>query len=328
MTNRQSINYRYLFGPIPSRRLGKSLGVDLVPHKTCTLNCIYCECGRTTRLTLKKDVYTPIGQIKKELTDFLADDPKLDFITFSGGGEPTLNSGLGEIVYYLKSEYPKYKVALLTNGTLLHLPEVRKQVLEVDLIIASLDAASKKIFSKINRPHPDLNLSQIINGLITLKEEFNHLFWVEVFLVPGVNDQKDELSKLKQVLNLIQPDNVHLNTLDRPGAESWVVPAEKKSLVEIAKYLHHADMICDHPPEQKGHFCEEGLYERLLSTIRRRPCTGEDISQILGIRLNEVIERLDALKKDGAIKKIVMPRGVFYTIIEQDTKSRSDRYMR
>ena len=171
MTNRQAINYRYLFGPVPSRRLGKSLGVDLVPHKTCTLNCIYCECGRTTHLTLKKDIYISIDQIKKELADFLSHDPKLDFITFSGAGEPTLNSGLGEIVHYLKSQYPKYKVALLTNGTLLHLPDIRKQVFDVDLIIASLDAASKKNFTKINRPHTGLNLSNIIKGLITLKEE-------------------------------------------------------------------------------------------------------------------------------------------------------------
>jgi wyosine [tRNA(Phe)-imidazoG37] synthetase (radical SAM superfamily) len=314
MTNKQSIDYRYLFGPVPSRRLGKSLGVDLVPHKTCTLNCIYCECGRTTHLTLKKDVYISIDQIKKELADFLSHDPKLDFITFSGGGEPTLNSGLGEIVHYLKSEYPKYKVALLTNGTLLHLSEIRKQVLDVDLIIASLDAASKKNFDEINRPHPGLNLSKIIEGLITFKEDFRHLFRIEIFLVPGVNDHEDELSKLKQVLDLIHPDSIHLNTLDRPGAESWVVPAEKKSLAKIAKYLHHADMIRDHPVEQKDHLCEGGLYERLLSTIRRRPCTGEDISQILGVQLNDVIDRLDALKKDGAIKKIVMPRGVFYTI--------------
>ena len=316
MANKQFIGYRYLFGPVPSRRLGKSLGVDLVPHKTCTLNCVYCECGRTTRLTLKKDVYSPIDKIKNELADFLSHDPKLDFITFSGGGEPTLNSGLGEIVYYLKSEYPKYKVALLTNGTLLHLSEIRKQVLDVDLIIASLDAASKKNFDEINRPHPGLNLSKIIEGLIILKEVFKHLFWVEVFLVPGVNDNEDELSKLKQILNLIHPDSVHLNTLDRPGAETWVVPAKKKSLVEIAKYLHHADMINAHPEAQKNLRCEGGLYEGLLSTIRRRPCTGEDISQILGVQLNDVNDRLDALKKDGAIKTIVMPRGVFYTIRE------------
>lgn len=316
MMNRPTIDYQYLFGPVPSRRLGRSLGVDLVPHKTCTLNCIYCECGRTTRLTLKKDIYISIDQIKRELADFLSRDPKLDFITFSGAGEPTLNSGLGEIVHYLKSQYPKYRVALLTNGTLLHLPEIRKQVFDVDLIIASLDAASNKNFTKINRPHPGLNLSSFIKGLITLKEEFNHLFWVEVFLVPGINDHKDELSKLREVLNLIQPDNVHINTLDRPGAESWVAPAEKRSLEKVAKFLCHADVICDYPVVQKSHFCEGDLYERLLSTIRRRPCTEKDISQILGIQLNDVIERLGALKKDGAIKKIAMPRGIFYTIRE------------
>lgn len=150
--------YKYLFGPVPSRRLGISLGVDLVLHKTCSLNCIYCECGRTTNLTVQRNEYVPTEIVLSELNHFLASNPKLDYITFSGSGEPTLHSGIGEIVNYLKNNFPSYKIALLTNGTLFNQSKIRQEVKSIDLILPSLDAVSDKVFQKINQPFRELSI--------------------------------------------------------------------------------------------------------------------------------------------------------------------------
>ena len=152
----------YLFGPVPSRRLGISLGLDLVPHKTCSLNCIYCESGKTTNLTIERKEYIPTAVLISELTTFLKTKPKLDYITFSGAGEPTLHSDIGTIVTFIKKNYPDYQLALITNGTLFYLSKLRREVKPVDLILPSLDAVSEKTFKRINRSHRELAIKKII----------------------------------------------------------------------------------------------------------------------------------------------------------------------
>jgi wyosine [tRNA(Phe)-imidazoG37] synthetase (radical SAM superfamily) len=155
MTTDCTFKYKALFGPVPSRRLGISLGVDLVHHKTCSLNCVYCECGATTHLTTKRKEYVSVDQVKSELVDYLSRNKTIDFITFSGSGEPTLNDGIGDVIHFLKSDYPQYNVALLTNSTLFHQLAVRRQIKDADVVMASLDAASEAQFRQVNRPHPD-----------------------------------------------------------------------------------------------------------------------------------------------------------------------------
>ncbi len=312
MTNKQHLGCRHIFGPVPSRRLGRSLGVDLVPHKTCTLNCVYCECGRTDHLTINRSEYVPVERIKAELDAFLSQDPKLDFITFSGSGEPTLHSGIGEIVGFIKSAYSQYKVALLTNGTLFYNSRVREEVLDLDLVKVSLDAVSERIFKSINRPHHVLKLPDIIDGLISLRKKFDRQFWVEVFLVPGINDSEGELKKIRNVLSIIHPDRIQLNTIDRPGAESWVKPVNKKVLTDIAAFLYDAEIITEFDSDQYNRVNIDDFCEPLLATIKRRPCTAEDISQFLGIHVNEVRRHLYALIEKGEIARREMPRGVFY----------------
>lgn len=312
MINKQHLDYRYIFGPVPSRRLGMSLGVDLVPHKTCTLNCIYCECGKTTNLTLERDEYVPVELVQKELKTFLSCEPKLDFITLSGSGEPTLHSGIGEIVRFLKSDYPQYKVSLLTNSTLFYHFNVREQVLDVDLVIASLDAASKKNFTSINRPHSGLTPSQTVDGLISLREKFTKQLWIEVFLVPGFNDSKIELRKIRKALSLINPDKTQINTLDRPGTESWTGPVDRKTLTDASAYLGGAEVIKRFDSWQNSRIFKGDDYKGLLPALKRRPCTAEDVSQTLDIHVNKVHRLLDILFKKGKIKKKRMPRGVFY----------------
>ncbi len=306
------MDYKHIFGPVPSRRLGVSLGVDLVPHKTCTLNCVYCECGQTDNLTLQRNEYIPFNRIKAELHSYLSQDPALDFITFSGSGEPTLYKGMDKVIGFIRSAYPKYKVALLTNGILLYQPRVSAQVFDLDLVKVSLDAASEKIFSQINRPHKGLKLSEILDGLISFRKKFVKQFWVEVFMVPGLNTSDVELKEIKQVIRKIHPDRIQVNTLDRPGTESWVKPLEKKELMDIATYLYDAEIIAEFDLENHGQVYIDNLYERLLATIKRRPCTAEDISQLLGVQVKEVHRYLFNLLENGEIAKREMPRGIFY----------------
>ena len=176
-----------------------SLGVDLVPHKTCTLDCVYCECGPTTHLTIKRREYVALKQIKAELDAFLTRNSALDCITFSGAGEPTLYSGLGEIIRYLKTAYPQHKLALLTNGTLLGRSIIRKEISMLDVVKVSLDAAAENTFKRINRPHPGLALKSITDGLTAFSKGFDKQLWIEVFLVPGCNDSEVELKGIKNV---------------------------------------------------------------------------------------------------------------------------------
>lgn len=312
MVNMRKSGYKYIFGPVPSRRLGISLGVDIMPHKTCSLNCVYCECGRTTNLTIKRGEYTPVEFVREELKDFLSGNPKLDFITFSGSGEPTLHTGIGEIVDFIKADYPQYKLVLLTNSTLFSEGNVIEQVLDMDVIIASLDAATEKNFIKINRPHPGLDFKEIIDGLICLRENFSGQLWMEIFLVPGINDNEIELKKIKNLLTNVKPDKIQINTLDRPGTESWVKPVGKKRLIDINRFLSGFEVIKDFTPEKNSFVLNENDFSRFLSTLKRRPCTDEDASQILGIHVNDARSCLEPLIKNRKIEKKDMPRGVFY----------------
>jgi len=243
MKNEINSGYRYIFGPVPSRRLGVSLGVDLLPAKICTLDCIYCECGKTKTLITDRKEYVPAGKVESEIRDYLSGNPDLDYITFSGSGEPTLHSCIGELIKFLKYDYPRYRIALLTNGTLLHEPAVLKQVLDADLVKVSLDAGSVESFVRINRPHNALELSTITDGLINFRNIYSKELWVEVFLVKGVNDHDTELKEIKKLLELIRPDRIHVNTLDRPGTESWVEAVEKSVMENIAGYLGGARLI-------------------------------------------------------------------------------------
>lgn len=311
MSQEEKRDYRYIFGPVPSRRLGVSLGVDLMPHKTCTLDCIYCECGKTTHLTVARKAYVPVEAVKAELTAFLSADPYLDFITFSGAGEPTLHSGIQEIARFIKDRFPQYRLALLTNGTLFDRKEVREAVAEIDLIIASLDAATAPVFQRMNRPHPRLNLESIKTGLIALGKEHPGRLWIEVFLTPGVNDGDDEIRKIGEVIAAIRPEKIQLNTLDRPGTEKWVKPLDREGMARVADSIGLTELISS-PENRYAPKAADNIPERLRAAIRRRPCTILDISHMLGISEEEVLKHLNPLIAQGRVVRKEMPRGIFY----------------
>jgi wyosine [tRNA(Phe)-imidazoG37] synthetase (radical SAM superfamily) len=307
--------YKHLFGPVPSRRLGMSLGVDLVPHKICTLDCVYCECGVTNKLTMQRKEYILFERVTEELKEYFENSPKPDYITLTGSGEPTLNSRIGEIIDYIKGNFD-VKVAVLTNGTLLWMPEVRKEISKADLVLPSFDAAVFDDFQKINKPTPELNLQTYLQGIIDFRKEYKGQIWLEILILPGFNDCKTNIVTLKHAILQIKPDRVQVNTLDRPGTidnlraatlaelnyivEKWNLP----NVEIVSKITRRSDM--------KGF--RSDIETAILETIERRPCTLEDLEQITGLHFNELNKYLSILENEQKIRAEKQERGFFYMI--------------
>ncbi|HHN82117.1 MAG TPA: radical SAM protein [Methanomicrobia archaeon] len=306
------MQYTYLFGPVPSRRLGASLGVDLVPYKTCTLDCVYCECGPTTDLTITRKEYVPTDTVIDELDGYLSTSPSLDFITFSGAGESLLHSGIGRIVAHLKEAHPDFRLALLTNGTLFSDKAIRREVRGVDVILPSLDAATLQAFSTINRPHPSLVLDDVKKGLTALCREHEGEVWLEVFIVPGVNDTPEELDALAGAISEMSPDMVQLNSLDRPGSEEWVEGVSEARLREVAHILGIGDPIHAYVSRRHIKSYTPEAESRIMQTLKRRPCTARDLADMLGLHENEIHKYLEVLIQEGHVTSKRGTRGVYF----------------
>ena len=315
--------YEHLFGPVPSRRLGMSLGVDLIPHKICSLDCVYCECGPTTTLTTERKAYVPLDAVLAELTDYFSRHPDPDYITFSGAGEPTLHAGLGDAVAFVKQHRPDVPLAMLTNGTLLQDPEVRRDLMAIDLVLPSLDAATVLALKKINRPAPELDLSQYIEGLVQFGKAYTGKLWLEVFILPGFNDAPEDLDALRRAIDRIAPQRVQLNTLDRPGAVKGLYPARSEQLEEIRMLLGADRTEIIAPPEDRNRSLayRQDTESVILETIARRPCTLADLHKILGLHVNEINKYLGVLAGDGRIVLAEEDRGRFYRL-RQDGEGR------
>ncbi len=306
--------YNYLFGPVPSRRLGMSLGIDLVPVKVCSLNCVYCEVGKTTNLTLERKEYIPYDEVIAELSNYLETNPHPDYITFSGSGEPTLNSRFGDILHYIK-QHTTIPVAILTNGTLLSDPQVRKELLEADLVLPSLDAATEYSFRKIDRPQKNMDLQKYIQGLIDFRKEYHGKIYLEILFLPGYNDSQEDLDALKKAILKIKPDKVQLNTLDRPGTVKDLQPMSRQQLQKIIHYwgLENLEIIAKAPDRKKITAYRSDLESVILGTISRRPCTLDDLKNMLGLHINEINKYLDVLENEGKVEARFEERGVFYS---------------
>jgi len=310
--------YKYLFGPVPSRRLGMSLGVDLVPKKVCSLDCVYCEVGKTTKLTLNRKEYIPVDKIKEELSTYFKNNPAPDYITFSGSGEPTLNVRMGDILDFIKEINPNIPVAVLTNGTLFNDKNVRESLLKANVVLPSLDAATEEVFKRINRPAKDLKIKEYIQGLIDFRKEFNGKIWLEILILPHYNNTENELTELKKAILKINPDSIQLNTLDRPGTISNLIGATKEELQQVAAFweLDNVEIISSSHERRKIQAFRSDIETTIIETIARRPCTLDDLTEILGLHVNEINKYLAVLELEEIILTKEQERGLFYTIRE------------
>ncbi len=325
MLTTKSPGYRHLFGPVPSRRLGRSLGIDLVPHKVCTLDCVYCECGATTTRTLERRAWVDPDAVMAELESWLAptDVPTdalsaADYLTFSGAGEPTLHADLGRLAAWLAGR-TQIPLALLTNGTLLENRALRAELAPLSLICPSLDAVSEDVFGRINRPHPSLTAAGLVDALIALRQDFPGQIWLEVLLVEGINDSDSELDLLADAIARIAPDRVQLNTAARPGVDPTITAAPQASLARaLARFGSIAAPVATFtapapaPAPTPAPALEPAastiasdavsqapalLAEALLAVVRRRPETLARLAASLGHdepTLKRVAQELEA----------------------------------
>lgn len=328
------VKMNYVFGPVPSRRLGQSLGIDTIPLKTCNWNCVYCQLGRTKPVTNKRKVYFPSEDILAEVKQALdAHQPgEIDWVTFVGSGEPTLHSGMGYLVRKVK-EMTDLPVAVITNGSLLCLPEVRQELIVADAVLPSLDAATPGLYRHINRPHPESTYDRLLGGLIDFRAEYRGKIWVEVMLVHGLNDTPEALWSLVEALKLVKPDAVHINLPTRPPAETWVQPPDEESLMQAMAILGNIAEVV-HPAE--GSFDLGGydnLVDAVIGIITRHPMRQEELEQTLSRwSSDEVSQALADLEASGQAQ-VVERYGVrfwsgataFYPVDTQSKKAGSIR---
>jgi wyosine [tRNA(Phe)-imidazoG37] synthetase (radical SAM superfamily) len=308
---------KYIFGPVPSRRLGMSLGVDIIPFKTCTLDCIYCQLGVTTKKVIERENFVPQDEVLAELKQVLNQDSKrVDFITFSGSGEPTLNSQLGEMIANTKT-FTDVPIAVITNGSLLYRDDVRNDLIKADLVVPSLDAMNDKTIRKVNRHNEYLTAKLIIDGLRDFTQEYKGKIWLEIMLVKGVNDDFDEIKEMAEFIRSLKLDKIHLNTVIRPPAEDFAQPITSEEIQKIASLFDdRAEIIADFDKIVKTKELEssEILEAQILSLVNRRPCTLDDISTSTGLHHNEIVKHLDHLLQKGLIKQTRRDNKIYWLV--------------
>ena len=299
----------HVFGPVSSRRLGRSLGVDLVPFKTCNYDCIYCQIGRTTVATNDRKEWVPFDEVIEELSARL--DCRPDFIALSGVGEPTLYSRLGELISRIK-QMTEIPVAVLTNGGLLWHGDVRRELLEADLAAPSLDAGDEETFRLANRPAAGLTFTTVVDGLISFRREFKGQYWLEVLLLAGLTDTDEQIRKLAAAATRIRPDRIQLNTVTRPPAQSSARPVPAARLAELARRFDPpAEVIADWRPRGKGERPADRL--AILEMLRRHPSTADDVATGLEVSLSDALALLDQLVREGLIAESQSSGQHYYT---------------
>ncbi len=308
----------YVFGPVPSRRLGLSLGVDLIPRKTCTFDCLYCEVGRTTQKTIRPSEFYPAWEINQQVAEYLKSCSP-DTITLAGSGEPTLNSAISEIIYSIR-EITDIPIAVLTNGSLFWIQEIRKRVTNADIILPTLSTGREEVFKTIHRPHPQLRLEDIITGLEKLREEYTGKIYLEVVLLKGINDGDLDIEILKQQIDRIRPDRIQLNTVVRPPADIMAKPLDMERLEEIKRFLGDKAEIISSAIAGKGGARTDTVVEKFLEMIKRRPLREVDLVAALDLPLKEIQGLIKGLLIKGIIRSYEHLGSTFY-LLNQENRS-------
>ncbi|MFO7887793.1 MAG: radical SAM protein [Eubacteriales bacterium] len=291
-------NYKYLYGPVPSRRMGLSLGVSPIPKKTCNYSCIYCQLGRTDKMNIERQDFFPLEEIKEEFLDYIKKNKNYDVVTIVGEGEPTLYKSLGKLIYFLKKNTDK-PIALITNGGLLKEQSIWKELLPLDIILPSLDASKENEFKNINRPHPSIEYKKVINGLIGFSKKFQGELWLEIMFVKDYNDSNKSIERFKSILSKVSYDRLFLNTPVRPPAENYVKEPNEDFLNSAVKSLKATPINLLVSEGFKS--IENNHYESILTIIKRHPMNQYEIKSFLENRncdnYQEVFKKLDNSKE-------------------------------
>ncbi|MCK5000563.1 MAG: radical SAM protein [Anaerohalosphaera sp.] len=294
-------NKKILFGPVPSRRLGLSLGVDLVPLKTCTQNCLYCQLGMHAKQTTVRKPYVDINTVLAELRQRIADGLVADYITLSGSGEPTLNSDIGILIDHIK-QITDIPVAVITNGTLLNDPRVRADCAKADLVLPSLDAGDQETFDRMNNPASEISFDDLTRGLEAFRTEYTGRIWLELFFCMGINTSDEQIARMKKIVDRISPDRIQLNTAVRPTADAAAKIVPLDQLESIARQFGSgAEVIADFARGPQTSSAGTVTDRDIIEMLKRRPCSLADISAGLQTRTTQLTERLEALKRTGEI---------------------------
>ncbi|MDY7032802.1 MAG: radical SAM protein [Thermodesulfobacteriota bacterium] len=313
--------YCHLFGPVPSRRFGRSLGVDLTPYKTCTLDCIFCQLGRTTNKTVEREEFVLTVDVLDELKDWLRVNRNADYITLSGSGEPTLHSRFGEVLEFVHAN-SQIPAVLLSNGTMFHMPEVRAAAAYADIVKVSLSAWDQASYEQVNRPHPQMLFDHLIQGQKALRSQFSGQLWMEVFVVNGINSTPSDVRKIAALAKEIGPDRIQLNTAVRPPSEDFVVALSKKRMEALTHLFHPtAEIIAEFNTTHAKSI--QANHDTILSMLRRRPCTAGDIANIFDMHLNEVSKYLGKLIRTNQIRSDFKNGVVYYWAESKAMKTRS-----
>lgn len=309
-----SADRKYLYGPVPSRRLGRSLGIDLVPFKTCTFDCIYCQLGRTTRKTRKCCAYFPVNEILTELEQVLNTCVAPDYIGIAGSGEPTLNSGIGVLIKEIKRR-TAIPVAVLTNGSLLWMPAVRAALMPADLVLPSLDAGDPRLFHRINRPCSGITYDRMVKGLIQFAHQFPGRVWLEIMLLADLTDTPAAITRIADWVSRIKPARVQLNTVCRPPAEKFArsISIDQMQTLKVF-FAGPVDIIGETTAEQVPLTTVYAAADReIVAMLSRRPCTAEDVAAGLRMHVNEALKKLEQLVAAGMACTLSERKKTFYT---------------
>jgi len=303
---------RHVFGPVWSRRLGRSLGIDLIPFKTCTFDCVYCQLGRTTEKTATRREYVPLTDVLSEVERKLDAGPAPDFLTLSGSGEPTLYSRIGDLIAALH-ERTTLPAAVLTNSSLLWDPAVRAEILAADLVLPSLDAGDETIFQHVNRPVASLTLERIVAGLVAFRREFRGPIWLEVFLLGGLTAVPERADDIARIVERLAPDRVQINSVARPPLEEFAFPVPVDTQRQLARrFPGRVEIVAAMVAAAPGGGAAEASDEDILALIRRRPVTLDDITLGLGWPRAEVVKHLDHLTRAGMVAPVRVQHEVYF----------------